>query len=152
LKARRALEAQRSDAVRISAEDIAQAMGRSVQDIAALLQQAEHTGSLDTPLSPEGNETLLEHVADEHAVDPLDVRLGDEMHHLLDDGLARLSAREREVLSARFGLHGSEPQTLEGLAEQLDLTRERVRQIQHEALLKLKRQMARHGVGRDEAF
>ena len=152
LKVRRTLEAQRSDAVRISAEDIAQAMGRSVQDIAALLQQAEHTGSLDTPLSPEGNETLLEHVADEHAVDPLDVRLGDEMHHLLDDGLARLSAREREVLSARFGLHGSEPQTLEGLAEQLDLTRERVRQIQHEALLKLKRQMARHGVGRDEAF
>lgn len=152
LKVRRGLEAKRADSLRISAVDIAQAMGRPVQEIAALLHQAEHTGSLDTPIGPDGSDTLLEQVPDEQAADPLGVRLGDEMHHLLDEGLATLTAREREVLSARFGLHGNEPQTLEGLAAQLDLTRERVRQIQHEALLKLKRQMARQGVGRDEAF
>jgi RNA polymerase nonessential primary-like sigma factor len=152
LKIRRSLEAQRTDVIRISAADIAQAMGRPVQEVAELLHQAEHTGSLDTPLGPDGGDTLLEQVPDEHAADPLEVRLGGEMHHLLDEGLATLTAREREVLSARYGLHGNEPQTLEGLAAHLELTRERVRQIQHEALLKLRRQMARHGVGRDEAF
>ncbi len=152
LKVRRGLEARCTDTPRVSAEDIAQAMGRPVQDIVDLLHQAEHTGSLDTPAGPDGGDTLLEHVPDEQAADPLGVRLGDEMHALLDEGLATLTAREREVLSARFGLHGDDPQTLEGLAAQLELTRERVRQIQHEALLKLKRQMARHGVGRDEAF
>jgi RNA polymerase nonessential primary-like sigma factor len=53
---------------------------------------------------------------------------------------------------ARFGLHGREAQTLEGLALQLRLTRERVRQIQQEALLKLKRRMLRNGVDRDSIF
>ena len=61
-------------------------------------------------------------------------------------GLAELNEREREVLVGRYGLHGREPETLEALAEQLQLTRERVRQIQHEALVKLKRRMARRGV------
>ncbi len=152
LKVRRSLELRCTDGMRISASDIAQAMGRPVQEIAELLRQAEHTGSLDTPVGLDGADTLLEQVPDDHAADPLAVRLGDEMHHLLDEGLATLTAREREVLSARYGLHGNEPQTLEGLAEQLELTRERVRQIQHEALLKLRRQMARHGVGREDAF
>ena len=136
----------------MSTEAIAQALARPLQEVAELLQQAEHTGSLDTPLGLDGTETLLEHVPDDRAQDPLVVHLGDEMHELLDNGLATLTTREREVLSARYGLHGQEPRTLEGLASQLQLTRERVRQIQHEALLKLKRQMARHGVGRDEAF
>jgi len=66
--------------------------------------------------------------------------------------LAELSRREREVLTGRYGLHGREPQTLDVLAEQLHLTRERVRQIQVEALSKLKRRMARQGVDRDSLF
>ncbi len=146
------LEAECSGGQRVSTEAIAQALARPLQEVAELLQQAEHTGSLDTPLGLDGTETLLEHVPDDRAQDPLVVHLGDEMHELLDNGLATLTTRERQVLSARYGLHGQEPRTLEGLASQLQLTRERVRQIQHEALLKLKRQMARHGVGRDEAF
>ena len=146
------LEAECSGGQRVSTEAIAQALARPLQEVTELLQQAEHTGSLDTPLGLDGTETLLEHVPDDVAQDPLVVHLGDEMHELLDNGLATLTTREREVLSARFGLHGQEPRTLEGLAAQMQLTRERVRQNQHEALLKLQRQMARHGVGRDEAF
>jgi RNA polymerase nonessential primary-like sigma factor len=56
------------------------------------------------------------------------------------------------VLVSRYGLHGREPQTLEALAEALQITRERVRQIQHEALIKLKRRMAQRGVHRDSLF
>jgi len=71
---------------------------------------------------------------------------------LLDSELSALSHREREVLTGRFGLHDHEPETLEALAERMGLTRERIRQIQHEALHKLKRHMARHGISRDSVF
>ena len=108
--------------------------------------------SLDLPIrrhDGEAAESMLELVADEHAVDPLNLHLDEEARLLLAAGLSQLSARERDVLCARFGLHGREPQTLEALAEQLLLTRERVRQIQQEALVKLKRAMAARGVVRD---
>jgi len=158
LKARRALEARCGGEHRVSAEDIARETGREVQDVAELLHLAEQPSSLDMPTDRHGaageggGESMLELVADDHAVDPLGLRLGEEAQVLLESGLAQLNAREREVLAGRFGLHGREPQTLEDLAAQLQLTRERVRQIQQEALVKLKRAMVRRGVDRDSLF
>ncbi|ORA01381.1 sigma factor-like helix-turn-helix DNA-binding protein, partial [Mycobacterium arosiense] len=69
-----------------------------------------------------------------------------------DTWLGELSEREREVLAGRYGLHDREPETLEVLAARLGLTRERIRQIQQEALVKLKRRMIRQGVDRDSIF
>ena len=82
----------------------------------------------------------------------LPVHLVREINQLRKGGMAGWSAREREVLVPRFGLHGRKTQTLEELALQLGLTRERVRQVQQEALLKLRRRMARQGVARDSVF
>jgi RNA polymerase nonessential primary-like sigma factor len=70
----------------------------------------------------------------------------------LNNWIEALSLREKEVLEGRFGLHDREPETLEVLSDRLGLTRERVRQIQNEALLKLKRHMARNGIGREALF
>ncbi len=70
----------------------------------------------------------------------------------LAHGLTQLNAREQEVLSGRYGLDDREPQTLEDLATRLKLTRERVRQIQQEALAKLKQRMVRQGLDRDSVF
>jgi RNA polymerase nonessential primary-like sigma factor len=95
---------------------------------------------------------MLEQVPDEQGIDPLGRQLDAEAQQLLENGLAELNGREREVLVCRYGLHGREPQTLEALAAQLQITRERVRQIQHEALIKLKRRMANLGVHRDSLF
>ena len=75
-----------------------------------------------------------------------------EVERLLEHWLETLSEREQSVLEGRFGLHDHDPQTLEVLSEQLGLTRERVRQIQNEALSKLKRQLSRHGIGKDSLF
>lgn len=156
IKARRALEAQSSlqadaaQAVRV--EDIAQRLGRSVQEVDALLKLAEHPASLDAPLEADAGESLLDSVVDDHAVDPMGLMLSREMEQLLANGLAELSEREREVLAGRYGLHNRDPETLEMLATRLCLTRERIRQIQQEALLKLKRRMARQGVDRDSLF
>ncbi|MCE1162251.1 MAG: RNA polymerase sigma factor RpoS, partial [Thiomonas sp.] len=69
-----------------------------------------------------------------------------EVEALVDSWVGALAEREREVIEARFGLHGRDLETLESLAQRLGLTRERVRQIQQEALLKLKGRLARNGV------
>jgi RNA polymerase nonessential primary-like sigma factor len=74
------------------------------------------------------------------------------VERLLATWIETLSQREKEVLEGRFGLKDREPETLEVLSERLGLTRERVRQIQNEALLKLKRQMTRSGINREALF
>ncbi len=160
LKARRALEgevaAADANGRAVSVEAVAAAVGRPVAEVAELLRFAEQPTSLDAPLerhpSENGSETVIDMVADEQATDPMGHTLHHELDALLQHGLDELSEREREVLSGRYGLHDREPETLEVLAERLGLTRERIRQIQQEALVKLKRRMARHGVDRDAVF
>ena len=160
LKARRALEASAASAGHgdrpVRVDDIAQALGRPVHEVSALLKFAEQPTSLDAPIERHsgdgGHESVLDGVADDGATDPMSLTLSGEVELLLHHGLDGLSEREREVLAGRFGLGDREPETLEVLAERLSLTRERIRQIQQEALLKLKRRMLRNGVDRDSIF
>lgn len=157
LKARRALEAVQSQhgvEAKVRVEDVAAAVGRPVEDVAELLSYAELPSSLDSPVdrNGEGGESMMDLVADEQAIDPLGLRLSHELEDLVSHGLAALSEREREVLAGRFGLADREPETLDVLATRLHLTRERIRQIQIEALAKLKRNMMRHGIDRDSIF
>ena len=158
LKARRTLEAafEGDGDRRASAEDIATAMGRSTQEVAALLKLAEVPTSLDAPLDwrdgGNGSESMLDRVVDDSAIDPMALTLSNEVESLLESGLGELNDREREVLAGRYGLRDREAETLEVLAARLDLTRERIRQIQQEALAKLRRRMIRNGVDRDSVF
>jgi RNA polymerase nonessential primary-like sigma factor len=157
LKTRRVLEAeqsQRGGKAQVHADDVAAALGRPVSEVIELLAHAEQPSSLDAPLGRDGDggESVLDLVADDHAADPEELRLTHELDALLEHGLAVLNAREREVLSGRYGLADREPETLDVLAIRLGLTRERIRQIQLEALAKIKRDMARHGVDRDSIF
>ncbi|MBB3192788.1 RNA polymerase nonessential primary-like sigma factor [Roseateles terrae] len=157
LKARRSLEALsagQGGESQVRDEDIARALGRPVEEIAALLAYAELPSSLDSPVdrNGEGGESMLDLVADEQAMDPAGLRLTHELEGLLMAGLASLSDREREVLAGRYGLADREPETLDVLAVRLGLTRERIRQIQIEAQAKLKRNMLRQGINRDSIF
>jgi RNA polymerase nonessential primary-like sigma factor len=159
LKARRAIESAAAAEGRprtASAEDVAAALGRPAAEVAELLRFAEQPASLDAPLDRQvggqGGETLVDLVADDEAVDPLGQLLTHELDVLLHVGLDGLNEREREVVVGRYGLHGREPDTLEVLADKLGLTRERIRQIQQEALVKLKRRMAQQGVDRNAVF
>jgi RNA polymerase nonessential primary-like sigma factor len=154
-RTRRALEARSDGPHAITAEDIAAELNRPASEVAALLQLAQTPASLDVPLdrqAGDAGESMLEQVADDHAIDPEELLLSDEAQHLLVNGMATLSPREREVLCGRYGLHGREPQTLTDLAAQLQLTRERVRQIQQQALLKLRTDLASQGVDRNSLF
>jgi RNA polymerase nonessential primary-like sigma factor len=153
MRARRALENDPAFARRTGAdenvrvEDVAALLGRDVQEVAQLLALAETPRSLDAVVDRSDDEhTLGDFMADELAVDPTGVTQGHEVERLLAGWIDTLTHREKEVLEGRFGLHHREPETLEVLSDRLGLTRERVRQIQNEALVKLKRQMARSGV------
>jgi RNA polymerase nonessential primary-like sigma factor len=160
LKARRVLEAaaaQRGVLDRqVTAEELATAVGRPAREVSELLRYAELPTSLDAPLDrtqPDGqSDSVLDSVADDTTVDPMTQALGNEIEHLLECGLDELNEREREVLSGRYGLKDREPETLEVLAARLHLTRERIRQIQQEALAKLRRRMHRNGIDRDSIF
>ncbi|MDB5898875.1 MAG: rpoS [Ramlibacter sp.] len=158
LRARRALEndpafAARQDDQGVRVEDIAALLGRDPGEVAQLLAMAETPKSLDAVMDRSDDEhTLGDFMADEVAPDPTGVTQDHEVERLLDSWIDTLTFREKEVLEGRFGLHHREPETLEVLSDRLGLTRERVRQIQNEALIKLKREMARSGVDRHALF
>lgn len=154
LKARRALEndaelvSRRPEGIRV--EDIAALLGRPVAEISDLLAMAEAPRSLDAALDRGGDEqTLGDSLVDEHAMDPEDYAHAQEVDVLLEEWVSTLTSREREVLERRYGLHDREPETLDVVSTHLGLTRERVRQVQNEALLKIKRNLARQGIARD---
>ena len=151
LRAKRELESDsglqplRPDGVR--AEDIAALLGRDAVGVADLLALAEPAKSLDAGLDSEGNgQSLGDSLTDHSNADPSKVTQTHEVERLVDDWMLTLSPREKEVLQGRYGLHDSEPQTLDTLSEQLHLTRERVRQIQNEALQKLKLYLSKRGI------
>jgi RNA polymerase nonessential primary-like sigma factor len=161
LRARRTLEndsefmAARGgrDGEGVRVEDVAALLGRDVHDVAQLLAMAETPKSLDAALERSDDEhTLGDLMADEFAVDPTGVTHSHEVERLLNGWIDALSQREKEVLEGRFGLHDREPETLEVLSDRLGLTRERVRQIQNEALAKLRRHLVRNGISREALF
>ncbi len=157
LKTRRHLEQERAraggdDTRNVGVESIARALGRTTQEVAALLHHAEGPMSLDAPREGGGGDSWVDSMGDSGGIDPSDRVLDHELLQLLDSELLGLSAREREILTGRFGLHDHESETLEALAERLGLTRERVRQIQQEALSKLKRHLVRRGIDRHSVF
>ena len=151
LRARRALEndagfvASRPDGIRV--EDIAALLGRDTVGVADLLALAEAPRSLDASMDrSDESQTLGDSLVDELTVDPSGVTQVHEVERLLEDWMGTLSEREKEVLEGRFGLHDREPETLEVLSMRLGLTRERVRQVQNEALGKLRRYLVRRGI------
>ncbi len=95
--------------------------------------------SLDAPMGDDQDATLAEVVPDEQAGTPYDHLAGDTLRELLREFLGALGVREAYVLRLRYGLDGAEELTLQEVADQLKLTRERVRQIQQAAIKKLHR-------------
>jgi RNA polymerase nonessential primary-like sigma factor len=156
LRAKRDLEsdnqfnATRTDGVR--PEDIAALLGRDVADIQRLLVLAEPAHSLDASRGASDDQstaTMADNLTADEANAPSDITQAHEVRVLLDNWISVLSPREKEVLDGRFGLHEHDEETLDVLSIRLGLTRERVRQIQNEALTKLKRSMQKSGAERD---
>lgn len=133
----------------ISVERVAVLIDRPVADVRRILHLNEHIASLDAPLEIDPEHSIGEALADESAVNPETLMQFREMGTLLDDWLAQLTERQRQIIERRYGLNGADITRLETLASELGLTRERVRQIQVEALEHLRTIVKRGGVSRD---
>lgn len=149
LRAKFHLEAQHHDGKDATAEDIAHLVDRSVEDVQDILALSEHASSLDAPLDGDPQSSLMDLLQGDHANDPDAQAEHHEMTVLVRDWLDKLPDKQRLVITRRFGLDNDDPATLEELAVEMHVTRERVRQIQQEALIKLKRSLAKNGVGKD---
>ena len=122
-----------------SRQEIAEALNMPVQELDSLLRQSLTTSSLDAPINAdEGRSFLGDLIADVSAEEPLDqVERGMHQEQLVR-WLGHLTEQEREVLALRFGLDGKERHTLAEIGRLLDVSRERVRQVELKALRKLR--------------
>lgn len=132
-----------------SIEYIAYLTGKTPDEVTDILALNEHTASLDAPLDLDPASSLLDLLPDDHSQSPDAEVQHRELETLTRDWLSRLPERHRYVIERRFGLNNIEPATLEELADEMSLTRERVRQIQQEALVRLKRFFVSNGVRKD---
>ena len=120
-----------------SPDEIADELGWSIQNVEALLQQRQHTVSLETPVGDEDS-TLEDFVQDTGgwATDEMAIRMITRQNVL--DAMDDLPPRLRLVLTLRFGFYDDRPRTLEEVGMELGVTRERVRQLERQALDKLR--------------
>ncbi|ANO33686.1 RNA polymerase sigma factor RpoS [Vibrio breoganii] len=135
-----------------TAEEIAQQLDKPVDDVSKMLRLNERVSSVDTPIGGDGDKALLDIIPDINNSDPEVSTQDDDIKHSLIDWLDELNPKQKEVLARRFGLLGYEPSTLEEVGREINLTRERVRQIQVEGLRRLREILLKQGLNMESLF
>lgn len=133
-------------------EDIAKALDKTPNDVNRLLRLNERTLSVDTPMGDDTEKPLLEALADQQNDGPAEILEDSNIRAQLDECLQLLNEKQRSILARRFGLLGYEAATLEEVGSEVGLTRERVRQIQVEALKALRAIMEEKGIELETIF
>ena len=135
-----------------TAEEIATALDKPVSEVSRMLRLNERITSVDTPIGGENDKALLDILSDVNDSGPEDDLQDSDMKANIVKWLEELNPKQREVLARRFGLLGYEPSTLEDVGAEIGLTRERVRQIQVEALRRLKDMLGHQGLTLESMF
>lgn len=135
-----------------SCDEIARLLDRPVEDVERMLGLNERVSSIDAPIGGDTEKTLVETLADPNIPDPAMQVQDDDIRTNLNGWLDQLPEKQREVLARRFGLRGHEVATLEEVGEEIGLTRERVRQIQVDALKRLRTLMEGEGLSSEALF
>jgi len=120
-------------------EEVAEAMEVAPEKIHQIVQAAQRTISLETPIGSEDETSLGDLIADEISETPYEAASESMLKRDVSAALGTLTPREKMVLELRFGLGHTHQHTLAEVGEQLQISRERVRQIENEALQKLRR-------------
>ena len=135
-----------------SAEDIALLLDKPLKDVERMLGFNERIASMDIPYGKEGDRPLVDVITDHSVEEPTDHLQAEEIHVHLDKWLGELNSNQREVVMRRFGLQGYDNSTLEQVARELGVTRERVRQIQINALKRLRVILEKQGFSMENLF
>ena len=129
-----------------SLQEIAQYMGKPVKDVKKILNLNERISSMDIPISSENSKPIVDMIEDHNIRDPSKALQNEDINNHLEQWVLLLGEKQREVLRRRFGLHGYEKSTLEEVGQSIGVTRERVRQIQIDALQQLRHILEKEGL------
>lgn len=135
-----------------SAEEIAEMLDVPIEDVQKLLGLNDKVASVDTPIGFEENKSLLDTIADENSVNPAVLLTDENLRTHIEVLLDELTENQQQVIARRFGLRGYEKATLEEVGLEINLTRERVRQIQVEALKALRKLLEGVGLTQEDLF
>ncbi|MEX0606952.1 MAG: RNA polymerase sigma factor RpoS [Halofilum sp. (in: g-proteobacteria)] len=135
-----------------TAEDVAEHLDKPISEVKRMLGLNERVTSVDVPVSSESERPLLDLIADENALEPSTLLADEDVRSHCGDWIDELEPKQRAVVVRRFGLQGHERATLEEVGRELGVTRERVRQIQIEALKRLRRILESRGFSVDTLF
>lgn len=135
-----------------SPEEVADLLDKPIEDVKRMMGLTERVTSVDAPLDDDPDRSLLDAIADEHTPSPENVLQRDDLQVQLKAWLEELSDKQREVVERRFGLNNREISTLEEVGADIGVTRERVRQIQVEALRRLRILLEKSGYSMDTLF
>jgi RNA polymerase nonessential primary-like sigma factor len=132
-----------------TADDIAHWLDRPASEVKRVMGLNDRVASVDTPRNPDQDKSLLDTIPDEQNPDPAILLQETDLIKHIDLWLLQLNDKQRAVIECRFGLRGNEIYTLEEVGNKLGITRERVRQIQLEALRRLREILEREGFNED---
>src|SRR3970282_2066289 len=135
-----------------SPKEVANLLDKPVEDVKGMMGLNERVASVDAPLDDDPDRSLLDAIADERTPDPEKVLQRDDLQALIEQWLNELNDKQREVVERRFGLNHREISTLEEVGADIGVTRERVRQIQVEALKRLRVILEKAGYSVDSLF
>ena len=133
-------------------EEVADLLDKPIEDVKAMLGLTERVSSVDAPLDEDPDRSLLDAITDEQTQDPEKVLHREDLQLQIEAWLGELNAKQREVVERRFGLNSRETSTLEEVGADIGVTRERVRQIQVEALRRLRILLEKAGYSIESLF
>ncbi len=135
-----------------SAEEIAEMVDKPLEEVKEMLGLNEKITSVDSPAGLEGDRPLIETLACSVNVDPARILSNNTLHSMIEDWLDQLPEQQCEIIARRYGLRGYERMTLEEVGREIGLTRERVRQIQVDALKFLRQVLESQGFDETNLF
>ncbi|MFQ5759754.1 MAG: RNA polymerase sigma factor RpoS [Acidiferrobacterales bacterium] len=133
-------------------EEVAELLDKPIEEVKDMLGLTERVSSVDAPLDDDPDRSLLDAVADEQTQDPEKVLHREDLQLQIEAWLGELNDKQREVVERRFGLNAREISTVEEVGADIGVTRERVRQIQVEALRRLRVLLEKAGYSIESLF
>jgi RNA polymerase nonessential primary-like sigma factor len=135
-----------------SPEEIAEKVDKPLEDVRKLLGLNDKVASIDTPIGFDDSKSLLDTIADENSMNPAELLTDVDLRAHIETLMDQLTENQQQVIARRFGLRGFEKTTLEDVGKEINLTRERVRQIQVEALKTLRGLLEQVGLTQEDLF
>lgn len=127
-------------------EEIAETMELPVENIRTMMDASQHAIALERPVGDDGDSEFGDFIEDQDTPSPVEAATQNLLRETIEEVLSELTPRQSHILRLRFGLGGGEPHTLEEIANKFDLSRERIRQLEKEALRRLRHPRLAHSL------